>query len=86
MIVICILIGILFTIIFVNRIGLPYNTEGRFFDASSGVVYHKQAILVYGLFIVLALAICVILFYFEKKIRNNKKKLRNDVHLFLNNH
>lgn len=85
-IVICILIGILCTVVFANRIRLPYNNEGKFFDASKGIVYHKQAVLVYGLFMVLAFSAGVILFYFEKKIRDDKEKLRNDVHLSLNNH
>ncbi len=32
-----------------NHWKMPFNSEGSYFDVSSGVVYHQQAVLVYGL-------------------------------------
>ena len=40
----------------VRRLLLPYNEEGRHFDAAAGVVYEDGAALVYALLAALALA------------------------------
>jgi len=39
---------VLASVTFINRWGLPYNSEGNYFDESSAVVYHEQSVLVYG--------------------------------------
>ena len=47
-----------FGILYLKRIGLPYNSEGRFFDEAQLVVYHEQSLtpilvitlLLFGLF------------------------------------
>jgi hypothetical protein len=28
---------------------MPYNSEGNYFDSEAGIVYHKQAVMVYGI-------------------------------------
>lgn len=42
---------------FVNRVRLPYNSEGHYFDEAASVVYHKQAVEVYGLLFIILLAV-----------------------------
>jgi len=38
-----------FAVTFFNRLTLPFNSEGNYFDNNAGIVYHKQSVLVYGL-------------------------------------
>lgn len=53
--------------IFIKRLLLPYNSEGRYFDAESSVVYHQQAVIVYGLlFFILLLMTAGLAFRFAK--------------------
>jgi len=48
-----------FGILYLKRKGLPYNSEGRFFDEAQSIVYHEQSLisillitlLLFGLFI-----------------------------------
>lgn len=40
---------IAFGVLWLNRIALPYNSEGRYFDEVSTVVYEEQSLIVYGL-------------------------------------
>ena len=42
-----------------HRAGLPYNAEGRYFDAAEAVVYREQAVAIYGGFAALAWIIAV---------------------------
>jgi hypothetical protein len=39
--------------LWLQRLSLPYNEEGRYFDAAHGVVYDEGAIAVYGVLTVL---------------------------------
>ena len=39
----------IFSLTFFNRIRMNYNTEGNYFDENSAVVYHEQAVFVYGI-------------------------------------
>jgi hypothetical protein len=59
--------GFLLLVVTVSRARLPYNSEGRYFDASEGVVYHSQAVIIYGLMSALALAISIALFMLVAK-------------------
>lgn len=34
---------------FYNRLKMPYNTEGNYFEENSALVYHEQSVLVWGL-------------------------------------
>jgi hypothetical protein len=36
-------------LLWLQRRSLPYNEMGRYFDARYSIVYHEQAVLVYGL-------------------------------------
>lgn len=38
----------IFIWIYIQRVSLNYNSEGRFFSAEEGVIYHKQVAEVYG--------------------------------------
>ena len=40
--------GALLTSIWRQRAALPYNSEGRYFDAAGAVVYQEQAVAIYG--------------------------------------
>ncbi len=44
-----IIIGSFFGVIWFNRLGLEYNSEGRYFDQTALVVYQKEGVLVYGI-------------------------------------
>ena len=46
--IISILIGLFFGIIYFKRLGLDYNSEGKYFDEITLVVYDKDSILTYG--------------------------------------
>ena len=61
------LVTILIAIVFVNRLTLPYNSEGRSFDESSLTVYHEQAITAYGLFLLSGLLLTLLTFYKTRK-------------------
>ncbi|MCL9804203.1 hypothetical protein NAT51_01610 [Flavobacterium amniphilum] len=34
--------------VFIDRLGMPFNAEGHYFDESSGVTYQEQSVSVYG--------------------------------------
>ena len=57
--------------VFIKRIRLPYNSEGRYFDEGSGVVYHQQAVVVYGLLSIIVLAIIVGVVYRLSRPKNS---------------
>jgi hypothetical protein len=54
-------------IIFVNRLTLSYNSEGRYFDESSLTVYHEQAVTVYGCLFFSGLVLTLLTFYKTRK-------------------
>jgi hypothetical protein len=47
------LITILFSVIWMQRLQLDYDSEGRFLSPEDGVVYYEDAVLAYGFFTVL---------------------------------
>ena len=51
-----VLLTIIFSIIFVNRLVMPYNSEGNYFDKGNAVVYNEQAVLVYGILLIISIA------------------------------
>lgn len=64
-------LSVLFTTAFINRMNLPYNSEGRYF--SGIVVYHEQAVEVFGIissvFIIITILLVYILYRsFRKKV------------------
>ena len=59
-----IIIGILFGIEWLNRLLLPYNSEGRYFDQVTIVVYTDDGVIAYGLLTLIFLiigAVCLFL-------------------------
>ncbi len=55
------LITSLFLWIFIQRNSLDYNSEGVFFSAEEGLVYHEQAKDAYGFLALLGLILTVLL-------------------------
>lgn len=49
MVVVLLFLTIAFSVLWLNRIALPYNSEGRYFDEVGAVVYEEQSVIVYGL-------------------------------------
>ena len=64
--------GILMLGLAVHRATLPYNEDGRYFDATEGVVYRTEAVLAYGLIAFLILSISIGLWFFGS-IRARKR-------------
>jgi hypothetical protein len=58
------ILAINFTIIYKNRVSLPYNSMGNYFDESSVTVYNEQSVLVYGILALLFLGISLYTGYF----------------------
>jgi hypothetical protein len=48
---------------FINRLTMPYNSEGNYFDDKSCVVYNQQSIIVYGILLVFLLSLTIISVY-----------------------
>lgn len=42
------LLFLLFLSLWISRLSLDYNSEGRFFDEEAGVVYHSSGMMFYG--------------------------------------
>jgi len=69
------LVFVLLTIIisnaFFNRMKMPFNSEGNYFDENAGIVYHQQSVMAYGIMAFILLATSVFLvFIFAKNLRN----------------
>ncbi|MCK4663983.1 MAG: hypothetical protein KAT68_14035 [Bacteroidales bacterium] len=65
-----IIIGILFGIEWINRLLLPYNSEGRYFDQVTEIVYTDSGIIVYGLLTLIFLIIGTVFLFL--KLRSPK--------------
>lgn len=39
---------VVFGLTYISRLRMNYSAEGTYFDENSGVVYHEQAVLVFG--------------------------------------
>lgn len=65
--IILVLVTLLIAMVFVNRLTLSYNSEGRYFDESSSTVYHEQAVTVYGLLFFSGLVLTLLTFYKTRK-------------------
>jgi len=63
-------LAITFFMLFVNRLGMEYNSEGNYFDESTGVVYHEQSVSVFGIISVALLLITILAF---SKVRSSKR-------------
>jgi hypothetical protein len=74
-ILVLLLIGT-FTIgwIYISRLRLPYNSEGRYFDEATSVVYHQGAVEVYGLIFIILLAITIGVIFWIAKAKKQKMK------------
>jgi len=55
-----ILIGLFFGLIWLNRLGMKYNSEGKYFDETTSVIIKKKGILVYGTLTLLFIIIGII--------------------------
>lgn len=60
-------VTLLTAMIFVNRLKLSYNSEGKSFDESLLTVYHEQAIIVYGLLLLSGFLLTLLTFYKTRK-------------------
>ncbi len=69
---------IMFVWSFVNRLLLNYNLEGNYFDENSAVVYHSQAVLVFGILALLFLISTLIFVYLTIKSLKNQKKTKSN--------
>ena len=58
----------LFLWIYLQREKLPYNAEGKFFNAEEGVVYHEQARTVYGIFVLIGTTLIVSLIIWRVRV------------------
>ena len=63
-----VLVTLITAMVFVNRLTLSYNSEGRYFDESSLTVYHEQAIPFYGILFVCVLILTLLTFYKTRKL------------------
>ncbi|PZP52548.1 MAG: hypothetical protein DI598_00495 [Pseudopedobacter saltans] len=63
----CIVLLFICAITFWKRLSLPYNTEGNYFDEANSIVYHQQAVGVFGFLSLLFLVILVVSFVRKKK-------------------
>jgi hypothetical protein len=62
---------IVFSLIFIKRSNLSYNSEGKYFDELHAVVYHEQAVQLYGIAAVVCFVptiVIVVLILRRKKI------------------
>lgn len=50
-----------------ERVSMDYNTEGRYLDEQTGVVYGESAVLVYGWLALLSAVIAVIAWFIAKR-------------------
>jgi hypothetical protein len=65
--IVLMLVTLYIAIVFVYRLTLSYNSEGRYFDESSLAVYHEQAVTVYGLLFFSGLVLTLLTFYKTRK-------------------
>lgn len=56
---------------FIKRLALDYNSEGKFFDENTNVVYYEQAVLIYGIISFVLLVFLIIVGWNYKKILKN---------------
>lgn len=67
-------VGLLFGAWAYSRAQLPYNEEGRFFDATEGVVYDTDAVVAYGfiagVFLLLAVGVMALSFITNRKAKS----------------
>ncbi len=68
-----IVMGLFFGNIWFNRLGLEYNSKGRYFDEASSVVYEKNAMLVYGILTLLFIVIGIISWVITLKSKQTTK-------------
>lgn len=68
------IIGITFGILFFERVGLSYNSMGRYFDAPRGVVYHEQHISVCGLIVIVAIVFFILAVYWVVRLSGKDSK------------
>jgi len=61
------LLTTLISVVFVNRVTLPYNSEGKSFDENSLIVYNEQAIAVYGILLLSVLLLTLFVFFKTRK-------------------
>jgi len=69
LLIIIVSVTTVFAWVYMQRLKLDYNSEGRFYSLQDGVVYNEQAIAVYGFFTFLGLVLTGILI-----IKITKKK------------
>ena len=64
------ILTIVFVITLIERLTLPYNSEGSYFDEKDFLVYNQQSIISYGLLTFIFLTTTIISTYFMiKKIK-----------------
>ena len=65
------ILTIVFVMILIERLTLPFNSEGNYFNEKDFLVYNQQSIIAYGLLTFIFLTTTIILTYFTiKKIKS----------------
>jgi len=71
-----IILTIDFVLIFIDRLTLPYNSEGCYLDEKDSLVYYQQSIIAYGLLTFILLMATIISTYFMMKKIKTKAPLK----------
>lgn len=59
---------------FNNRLALPYNSKGSYYDFSSGIVYHQQSVEVYAVITFVLFSLTILTgFYTVKSFRKSRR-------------
>ena len=70
------ILTIIFVMTFIDRLTLPYNSEGNYFDEKDSIVYHQQSIIAYGILTFIILTTTIISTYFMMKKMKKKSILK----------
>ena len=70
--------SIIFAWTFVNRWTMPFNSEGNYFDLNTGVSYHEQSVIFYGVITtILMLFTALTGFYLKRKFTHQDGKTKS---------
>jgi len=70
-----------FSFIYLNRLKMNYNSEGNYFNENPGVVYHQQAVIIWGIIALVLFFLTVLTAWkLKKNIFSNDREAikRND--------
>lgn len=61
------IITIILGSVFIKRWSMPFNSEGNYFDVDSGISYHEQSVLFYGLLTTLFFLLTILSGFYIKR-------------------